>query len=1018
MKRILMKQLLLVWLMFLGGSALGQIVVTGTVKDGQTDETLPGANVYIEGTTRGVITDMNGAFSIDVPRPNTVLVVSFIGYTQQRIPLAGSTRIQVELFPDITALEEVVVVGYGTVEARKVAGSISSISSDDISQISVTNLDLALQGRAAGLHVSATTGEANTEVRIRIRGNNSISGDNEPLIVVDGFPIFTDPGLGGLGQQNSSALSNINMDDVASIEVLKDAAATAIYGARGANGVLLITTKQGTAGRARIEFTAETNYTEGPTFPEMMSGAEYGYYYNIGDTIFTNPTYDTITNNWPDRIFRPTWGQNYALSVSGGTRDNRYSVSGSYLNRDGALIGSGFTRGTIRANLNNRLTEKITLNSSFSYSESVSLYSENASGGVASTGTIFSAFRSSPLRPIAATWEEEDPFTVEYSAAPNNPVLNIRDRNDRSNPRNLSINITAEYNIFRNFRITLRGGLSNNANDRKMFLGKTIAGWSYNGRGMLIDTKTKNNLIEGFGTYTKGFGDHNLNFVLGSSYQYNTSEIIRNTVDDYFSDGLGIYGMSFGQAIQTYGIERVDRELQSYFFRGNYDYASKYILTFSGRLDGSSVFPANNKYAFFPAAALAWRINEEAFMQNVTLFSELKLRAGYGLTGSQAIRPYQTISQFSNRPYLYGENEVPGVGLSVVGNANLKWETTEQLNVGLDMNVLQGRLGLTVDYYKKTTRDLLLPFQLPPNTSYQNMIINLGTLENQGFEVSLNGEPVKTSRFNWNVNMNVSRNVNLIVDLGELEFIPGPTISGNFFNNPISGQWVDQPFSVYYGYVTEGLIQYHDFDLLGNPLFAPLDNIREVGSIKLKDFDGNGIITALDRDYIGDPNPTFIFGINNDFSFGNFSLNMFWQGSVGNKVFNATRAWLSGSTNPRTNSYKDFFVNRWTEDNQHNNPLYPSTKQLSYLQAIDMYVEDGSYLRLRNLSLRYIVPFNISGIGSLQVYVSGMNILTFTNYFGADPEANLFKNRNDAIGVDHFNYPQTRVYTLGVKLGI
>jgi TonB-dependent starch-binding outer membrane protein SusC len=988
-----------------------QVRVTGTVKDAVTGETLPGANVVIEDTTTGVITDINGNFTINVPRPNTVLQVSFIGYTMQRIPLQGVTALNVELYPDVTALQEVVVVGYGTVEARKVAGSISSISADDINKINTTSMDLALQGRAAGLQISSTSGEANTEVRIRIRGSNSISGDNEPLIVLDGFPLFTDPGV--------SPLSFVNMDDVASIEVLKDASATAIYGSRGANGVLLITTKQGTVGRPRIDFTAETFINEKPKYPQMMSGPQYiefGNSYNRWDTPLST---DTITTDWLDRVLQTAYGQNYTLNINGGTRDNRYLVSGSYFANEGVILDSGFDRATLRANLNNRLNDKMTLTTNLNYNFTRSLYSNGPSGEPNSTSIVFTALRSLPYKPAGDSMEDEDPFSNDYINVPNNPILNITEMSDVADRETFMANMTFDYNILPGLKLTARGGTNLSLQNRDRYWGrKTGPGYRFNGRAFLVNSKSNNYLIEGFGTYEKALNLHNLNLVLGASYQQNISKSASTIVNGFLSDGLGVYGMGSGLEPASYPYNRADREIQSYFFRVNYDFNSKYIFTASGRVDGSSVFAANNKYAFFPAAAIAWRVNEEAFMENIDFISELRLRAGYGETGNQAIRPYESISQFGFSNYLIGDAEISGVFPSVMGNVNLRWETTEQFNTGMDLKVMQGRIGLTVDYYKKTTRDLLLPFQLPSSAGYSYITTNRGELENKGIEITLSGDIVRTRDFGWSSNLNYSRNRSKVLDLGGLDFIPGPKIDNNFLNENLSGQFVGEPFSVFVGYHHTGLIQYHDFDVNGNPLFSALSSMTTVGFQKWEDMNHDGIVNAEDRTFLGDPNPKFYFGFNNDFYYKRLSLNVFIQGQYGNKIFNVTPNYISTGYRPYNNTL-EWWENRWTTENQHNDPRYPYQNAQNLFRPTNTYVEDGSYARLKNVSLRYDIPFKASqAIRNIQIYVSGTNLITITNYSGIDPEVNLFGNRDDAIGVDFFAYPQTRTFTLGVKLGV
>lgn len=555
--------------------------------------------------------------------------------------------------------------------------------------------------------------------------------------------------------------------------------------------------------------------------------------------------------------------------------------------------------------------------------------------------------------------------------------------------------------------------------NRERYFGRlTGTGFRYDGRAILNNGKTNNYLFEAYGTYDKAFNLHNLNLVMGASYQQNISKSVFNAVNSFLSDGLGIYAMGSGLAADVYNYTRVDREIQSYFFRVNYDFNSKYIFTASGRVDGSSVFAQENKYAFFPAAAFAWRVNEESFMQNVDFISELRFRAGYGMTGNQAIRPYESIAQFGFANYLIGDTEISGVFPSVMGNSTLRWETTEQLNTGFDLRVMQGRVGLVMDYYIKTTRDLLLPFQLPSSAGFRSITTNRGELENRGLEITLSGDIVRGREFGWTSNLNYSRNRSKVLDLGGLDFIPGPRVDNNFINENITGQYVGEPFSTFIGYNHIGLIQFHDFTVNGDPLFAALSDQTTVGMQKWEDLNHDGIVNAEDRLFLGDPNPKFYFGFNNDFTYKNFSLNVFINGQYGNKVFNIVPIYI-GTGYTIYNNTLEWWENRWTLENQHNDPRYPRRNAQNTFRPANTYVEDGSFVRLRNVSLRYDIPFkSTQTIRSLQIYVSGTNLITLTNYSGMDPEVNLFGNRDDAIGVDFFAYPQTRTFTLGLRLGV
>lgn len=1021
--------LLLCLMLFSGITYAQNKVVTGKVISEGIG--LPGATVVVKGTSKGSITNFDGEFSIANVKIGATIVISYIGYLTEEVVFKDESTITVNLIEDFAKLEEVVVVGYGTQEARKVSGAISSVSAEDIASINTPTLETALQGRSTGLQISSVSGEPGAETRIRIRGNNSISGNNEPLIVLDGFPLDNSsiPG-GGLDASNSGPLSFINMDDVESVEVLKDASATSIYGSRGANGVILITTKKGGQGKPVVNISVETFVTNAADYPDMMSSPDYAEWGN--ETGRFDPPQDTNqpTTVWIDKVLQSSFGQNVNLSVAGGSSDNKYRISGSYSDYGGVIIGTGFERATVRANLNNKINDKLTLTTNLNYSVTDTKRAAGSNGtAVSAGGIIFNALRASPL--IDEDEIGDDEFPVDGIDVPTNPLKQITGDIDNENSKVILANFTANYKFNNDLNLTVQAGTNSKTGIRERFLSsETPAGFRVNGQGRLYNSSNTTNLIESYLTYKKRLGRHNINTVLGASYQKTITKLSNLTAVDFPFEGLGVYGLSFANQVLVNSYTRTDREIQSAFFRANYDYKSKYLVSFSGRLDGSSVFTESNKYAFFPSVSAAWRVSAEEFMQGVKAISSLKIRGGYGETGSQAIQPYQSIAQYSVANYVNGDLEASGARPTVMGNSDLKWETTEQFNAGLDLGLFKNRIELSVDYYDKKTRDLLLPFQLPGSAGYQSIIINRGSVGNKGIEVSLSGMPVRGKTFRWKTNLNYSANRSKVLDLGGLDFVPGPILDNNFLNEPISGQFLNNPLSVFYGYELDGLIQAEDFDQDGNPTFATLSGVETLGSTKYKDqltvdTDGDGIpdagdglITADDRVIIGDPNPDFHFGFNNDFVYKNFTLNVFIQGAYGNELFNAGNIYIGKGYN-RWNNTAEWYANRWTPENPHNDVRYPSTIGNSTIKATEAVIEDGSYVRLKNVSLRYNVPLKeVERIRSLTVYFTATNLLTFTNYSGADPEVNLFGNSDDAIGVDFFAYPQTTTMTFGVKLGL
>ncbi|RAV27811.1 SusC/RagA family TonB-linked outer membrane protein [Sinomicrobium soli] len=1009
---------------FTGTGDEQEIVVSGTVVD-TGGIPLIGTSIRVEGTNNGALTDFDGKFTLSGVKEGAVLIVSYMGYETQKITVEGREEINITMKEDAQALDEVVVVGYGTQRKSDLTGSVSSVTASDIEKAPALTMDQALQGRAAGVHITSTSAEPGGGASIRIRGSNSISGNNEPLIVLDGYPLAESGEADGDSHtgQGGNPLSFLNPDEIESIEVLKDASATAIYGARGANGVVMITTKGGKVGKTRITFTSELTMSSVPDFPELLNGPDFGRLKDEERVANGNqPKYDGLdgrphwtdlpTTDWISQILRTGASHRYQLGISGGTKASRYFISTNYTKVEGVMKYTDFNRGNIRVNLNNTLSDKLTLNTNINYARSLSNRSNEGSGYITTPGAIFNAYKANPAAKDGELSEIDDE-NPQFQ----NPLSLLREQTNETSDENLLMNIHAIYDLFPGLKLNLRAGANNKNNRRDIFWPSTTAqGELFNGRAILNTFQFNNYLLETFANYSKEIKQHHIDAAGGFSWQHNVEKRVNNGVQDFPTDNLGTDGLHLGLLPTVWATSKIKRELQSYYLRVNYNYKRKYFLTLSGRIDGSSVFSENQKYGVFPSAAVAWAVSNENFMKNSYVFSNLKLRASYGHTGSQAIPPYGSLSRLGNANYVVGGDVVSGVAPSVLGNPDLRWEKTTQADIGLDMGLFSNRLNITVDAYYKRTDDLLQDFQLSPSAGYTSTRRNIGSLENKGLEVTVSGEIGKNVV--WNPNFNISFNRSEILKLGgDGSDIYGPDLARNIVAVPGNIMREGEPYGSFYGYNVIGLIQPSDFDQNGNPSVPLLNSDRGLGHWKFEDVNGDGVVTPDDRVIIGNPNPKFIFGWNNDISYKQFSLNLFFQGSYGNDMMNVDRLFIA-SGRMLNNQLQEWGEKRWTVENQHNNPRWPAGMEQSNLHPSSAIVEDASFIRLKNVSLRYRLQMKPDDvIRNVELYVTANNLLTITNYSGFDPEVGIFGQNNLAPGIDFASYPRARMYQFGVKIG-
>ncbi|MFD2514879.1 SusC/RagA family TonB-linked outer membrane protein [Pontibacter locisalis] len=1019
------KNLLLSFVLFMAliSSAWAQTqTVTGVVTSAETGQPLPGVTVLERGTTNGVSTGSKGEYLLNV-RPNAALVFRFIGMTTQEVPVNGRSTINVALVADQELLDEVIVVGYGTQERRLVTGATSKVTSEELKNIPVVGVDQALQGRAAGVQISQNSGTPGGGVSVRIRGATSISASNQPLYVVDGVPLTTgDFSQIGFGGQNVNAISDLNPNDIESIDILKDASAAAIYGSRAANGVVIITTKRGSAKKTQINFNTyagfqklwkEPNFLNAEQYKEIMTEA----YINDGflapgatfddfvDFYYGGLDFEPTNTNWIEEVTRTAPIQNYELSLNGGDAKTRYYLSGNYFDQEGIVIGSEYTRYSTRLNLDHQVSERMTIGTSIqlSRSENNRIVSDNTLNG-----PFANALAASPVWPV---FYEDGTYT-----RPNyfytNPVAEGRENDDETiNLRGIG-NVFAKYTVIPGLDFQVRAGYDAlNINERRYtptnYPGS--AATAVGGSATNATTTVTKRLLEATTSYNKIFNDvHEVSAVLGASTEY-------NEVNQAFVTGEGFPGERFryvgSAAIVNAGSNSVTEwALLSYFGRLNYNFKDKYLVGVNFRADGSSRFGENNRFGYFPSVSAGWRIIGEDFMSGIDALSELKLRASYGITGNQEIGNFGYLGLVTGANYL----DRPGIALTQLPNPDLRWEETKQLNIGTDIGFLNGRINLALDYYIKQTDDLLFPRPVPTQNGFGSFQSNIGATENRGFEVALRtvNFDSQDNGFRWTSDLNLAFNENEVTELYE-----GQDIFYGFGGNSLVLR-EGQPIGTFYGFISDGV-------------FSTIDEVpasrqaqgTQAGDINFRDINNDGIITDDDLTIIGNAQPDFVGGFTNEFRYKGFDLNVFLQFSYGNEIAAPSHQYQKHLGNDfLDDNMLDDVLNRWRQpgditDTPRATALDENNNNRSNSSR---FVYDGSYLRFKNVILGYNLPSSVTerlNMRNLRVYVQAQNLFTFTDYPGFDPEVNFAGTSNTTLGVDFYTFPQARTITFGVNVG-
>lgn len=1084
-KSFSIKFALLSLLMLFSASVMAQVKVTGTVID-EAGEAVLGATVREKGTQSGAATDINGNFTINVKSANATLSISYVGYQTETVSLAGRTNVKVTLKADATMLEETVVVGYGTMKKSDLSGSSVTVGEDDIKGSIITSLDQTLQGRVSGVTAVTTSGAPGSSSSIRVRGIGSINANQEPLYVIDGVIVQSggqsgaEYGLGdrlGNGKVSTiSPLSTLNPSDIVSMEILKDASATAIYGAQGANGVVLITTKRGKAGEAKFSYDGMLAVNRQAKRLDIMNLREYSEYYQSyvregwimesqADPTYADPSILGAGTNWQDAIFQTAIQHQHQVSAQGGTESVRYYVSGNFMNQEGTIIGSEFNRYSVRANLDAQLKPWLKLGMSTTFTTT----NDDLKKADGNEGIITYSLTSIPDMPIYDVFGNYYAEVREGYTNPN-PVALANMNQYTLERRKLTGNIFAEVSFLKNLVWHAELGYDISGSNAETWEPSVdLGGWQKPANSDHWQSNTnKFWQLKNYLTYTGNIGKHHFTAMLGqecweSSWKFQGitgKNLPRNDVQNpsLAEKADRDYSSGFGSA-----------SMASFFTRETYNYDDRYYATYTYRYDGSSNFGPNNRWAGFHSIAASWRFSNEAFMKNIDWISNGKLRVGWGQTGNSNIGGYRWGVALGVMPSALGQSYRP-TGLP---NESIQWETQEQIDLGLDLGFFNNRLNLTFDWYRKESKNMLMKMQLPSYLGTQGNASsalsapygNYGNMLNTGFEIEVKAIPVRTNDFQWETDVQFSFNKNKLVSLQGTT--SAAIIGYGQWSDVVAVSSVGRPMYDFFGYVVEGV--YKDFDdILNSPvntLYAQSctenadgtwshvadptkyskNNTVWPGDLKFKDVNGDGIINENDKTNIGSPLPKCTFGWTNTFTYKNFDLSIFINGSIGNKVMNYTSIPLTAMTSTWTNQINEKVADRaslapidanktyeagqfWYNDITNVYVTNPETSTPrvaignTYNQNISSrYIEDGSYVRLKNIALGYTFPKSITNklhLDNLRVYCNLQNVLTITGYDGYDPEigASTTDANGYVFGLDNGRYPSPFTCSFGINV--
>lgn len=1041
--------------------------VQGIVTD-DFGEPVIGATVRVKDANVGTVTNVDGRYSIDAAK-NAILIISFIGYRTQEVAIKGRSAVNVTLKEDSQMLEETVVIGYGSVKKRDLTGAVSSLKSEDLLKTNPVSINQGLQGKLAGVQVSQADGAPGAGVNIQIRGANSFTTKTEPLYIVDGVPYSvgeapaTDYGTKSI----NNPLSTISPQDIQSIEVLKDASATAIYGSRAANGVVIITTKTGTEGKPRVQFGANFNVSKTVKKIDVLDACDYAIFQNerltngwVYDGYLTKP--DEITypakgfwedvrqpdpdtgemvvvgkkykpspqdfrtgfekygqmfhgTNWQDEVFRTAFSQDYNISVSGGDKNGSYMYSGGYLDQQGIIVNSYYKRYTVRANNTRKINNFLELGTNISFTTADNRLART---NTEVAGVITSAISFNPTNPLFDP-EKDSGFSEDFSSGLGNPYLGVHAEKNILETTNVFVAGFGELTFTDWLKFRQNIGYSYSNDERSQYYNRwTVSGRSGNGLGKKYDQIYESTTTESMLTFNKKLGVHALNAVVGFTYEESMWKSKSMQSSNYPSDVNEDNNIGAGVSEIELGSDRGKSQLMSYLVRGNYNLLDRYLVTASFRRDGSSRLSPLSRWANFYSGAIAWRLSDEPFIKSLNFFDNLKLRFSAGQTGNQSVDAYatQTVLTASNNNYPMNGSLTNGLAqdrYKVAAPKLLKWEIVTQYDLGVDASFFNNRVNLVADIYYKKTDGLLMNKMISWATGFEEIRSNLGNVTNKGLEISGNFIPVKTRNFLWTVDANISFNKNKIDGL-----------ESDFFIKDLVWGWENlflmrngEPIGAIYGFVEDGFFD-NEAEVRADPYYANASDAKiksMIGEVKYKNMDDDPIIDGRDRAIIGNTNPDFSYGFTSTMNYKNWTFSFFLQGIQGNDILNVNlkRFSMDGSDN------MPYFVwnSRWTPENRRE-AEWPRSLRTSArtMKASDRYVKDGSYLRCKNISLSYRWMHPIKYVESLNLVASVTNLFTITGYDWFDPDVNSFGSDPARRGVDISSYPSARTFNLGIQL--
>lgn len=1019
-----------------------QNMVKGTVVD-ETDLPMIGATVMIKGAAGGTITDFDGNFTISAKK-GQVIAISYIGYKTQEVKYTNQQKIAVKMVPDSKALDEVVVVGYGSMKRSDLTGSVSSIAAKDVKEFQSSSVLGALGGQIAGVQITQSDGGPGSGFNINIRGVGTMTGDASPLFIVDGFEVDN--------------IDNIANADIESMEFLKDASSSAIYGARAANGVVMITTKSGKAGKPSITYNGSATYRKITKKLDLLTPYEFAklqedidpkyadtYWKEGNDENGLPYRFQSLNDyigvggvDWQDATFNPTWSQDHNLSITGGDEATTYSLLFTRYNENGIFNNSGFDRTTAKFRVKQKIMKDITLDATINYAQT----NKKGVGTTADSGRFNMLAQILSARPtggLRLTDEELlssaiDPVMLEdgSSLAQVNPVIQTESVTNKKRAEMWSGNASLTWQIMKNltFKTAATYNTTNSRVDRFFKDGSKEAFRNgqkpYGETQMIRDVRwtNSNNL-----TWKQKINKKNsYDIMLGHEISYRSSEFLLGQAMDFPFDHLGNNNLGLGATPSKVNSDFNDKKLLSFFARGNYNYDNRYLLTATVRADGSTVFSKKHKWGFFPSFSAAWRVSEEAFMKDVEAVSNLKVRFGWGIVGNDRISNYLSLDLYENKKYGIGNSLTTVLTPKQIKNQNLKWEGSSSVNLGLDLGLFANRLSLSADFFIKDTKDLLLAQELAHVTGFDKQYQNVGKIRNKGMEFSISSTNIQTKSFTWNTNFNISiiRNELRALESGANYKTTRSGFDSNFTQDDYIAI-VGSSLGAIYGYEFDGIYQSCDFyitpdhkyilkeGITNNTRYTDAGGLRP-GVVKYKDQNGDGIITTADRTVIGNAIPKWYGGITNTFAWKGIDFSFMFQFNYGNDIYNATRLYATQSRNGRTNMLAEV-ADRWTETNASN--LVPSTKGYVTNDVYSRFVEDGSFLRLKNVTLGYTLPKKWTQkayIKRMRVYATGQNLFCISGYSGYDPEVSTAGNNPMTPGLDWGAYPKSRVFTFGIDL--